>query len=68
MRGTRGGLIALALGFALLAVVGNGGAKSTAPDLLLLEPIGAFDHPTFLTSPPGDEARLFVVQQGGIIK
>ena len=68
MRGTRGGLLALALGLTLLAVVGNGGAKTTAPDLLLLDPIGAFDHPTFVTSPPGDESRLFVVQQGGIIK
>ena len=67
MRGTRGGLLALALGLALLAVVGNGGAKTTVPDLLLLDPIGTFDHPTFVTSPPGDESRLFVVRQPGQI-
>ena len=59
--------MALALGLALLGVVGNGGAKTTAPDLLLLDPIGTFDHPTFVTSPPGDESRLFVVQQPGQI-
>ena len=45
----------------------NSGAKTTAPDLLLLDPIGTFDHPTFVTSPPGDESRLFVVRQPGQI-
>ena len=59
--------MALALGLVLLAITGNGGAKTAAPDLLLLNPIGAFDHPTFATSPPGDESRLFVVQQPGQI-
>ena len=59
--------MALALGLLLLAVVGNSGAKTTAPDLLLLDPIGTFDHPTFVTSPPGDESRLFVVRQPGQI-
>src|SRR5215475_3179265 len=68
MRGTRGGLVAVALGLALLAIVGNGGAKNAAPDLLLLEPIGIFPSPTFVTAPPGDPTRLFVVQQTGEIK
>src|SRR5215468_3214190 len=67
MRGTRVGLAALGLGLALLAIVGNGGAKTAAPDLLLLSPVGAFNHPTFVTSPPGDDTRLFVVQQLGQI-
>src|SRR5262245_19824545 len=67
MRGTRGGLPALALGLALLAIVGNGGAKNAAPDVLLLTPVGAFTDPTFVTSAPGDESRLFVVQQTGEI-
>ena len=26
-------------------IVGNGGAKTTVPDLLILDPVGAFDHP-----------------------
>src|SRR5215475_2475900 len=68
MRGTRGGLVAVALGLVLLAIVGNGGAKNAAPDLLLLEPIGIFPSPTFVTAPPGDPTRLFVVQQTGEIK
>ena len=37
MRGTRGGLVALVAGLALLAVVGNGGAKTAVPDLLFLD-------------------------------
>ena len=48
--------MALALGLLLLAVVGNSGGQTTTPDLLLLDPIGTFDHPTFSTSPPGDES------------
>src|SRR5262245_16521786 len=68
MRGTRVGLAALALGVVLLAVVGNGGAKNAGLPVLLLNPIGAFSLPTFVTSPPGDQERLFVVEQGGIIK
>jgi glucose/arabinose dehydrogenase len=32
---------------------------------LRLKRIGTFSNPTFLTAPPGDRSRLFVVEQGG---
>jgi len=30
--------------------------------------VGAFDSPVFVTAPPGDERRVFVVEQGGRIR
>jgi glucose/arabinose dehydrogenase len=35
---------------------------------LTLTPVGTFDRPDFVTSPPGDSTRLFVVEQGGVIR
>ena len=69
MRGTRGGLLAIVVGLAALApLVGNGGAAAT-PSSLLLDPIPAhFVSPTYVTAPPGDATRLFVVEQGGTIQ
>lgn len=37
------------------------------PTTYALTPVGTFDTPDFVTSPPGDAHRLFVVQQGGLI-
>ena len=34
----------------------------------LLEPIGVFNQPVYVTSAPGDPKRLFVVEKGGIVK
>src|SRR5436190_10198520 len=68
MRGTRGGLLAIVVGLAALApLVGNGGAAAT-PSTLLLDPIANIAAPTYVTAPPGDETRLFVVQQSGGIE
>ncbi len=67
----RGLLLALAFGLAAFAPLGSQGgatASSAVPQSLLLEPIGAFTSPTFVASPPGDQQRLLVVQQGGEIK
>ncbi|HST24706.1 MAG TPA: PQQ-dependent sugar dehydrogenase [Gaiellaceae bacterium] len=41
-------------------------AQQTAD--LALTPIGTFDRPDFVTSPPGDTERLFVVEQAGVIR
>jgi hypothetical protein len=69
MAGKRGALLAVFLGLAAFAPLGGaGGATSAASQFLILEAVGAFEHPTFLTAPPGDQDRLFVVQQGGVIK
>src|SRR5215510_13627168 len=68
MRGTRGGLVALVVGLAALALLVGSGGATTAPNQLVLDPVGSFSNPTFLTSPPGDTHRLFIVEQGGTIK
>ena len=33
-----------------------------------LQEIGSFDEPLYVTAPPGDERRVFVVEQGGTIR
>jgi glucose/arabinose dehydrogenase len=59
----------MVLGAALVVFVGNGGGTSqAAPQSLLLAPVGSFAYPTYVTSPPGDQSRLFVVQKQGQIK
>jgi glucose/arabinose dehydrogenase len=70
MRGGRGALLALVLGVAAFAPLGAQGlpAPQATPDSLLLVPLGTFSSPTYLTAPDGDQHRLFVVQQGGLIK
>src|SRR5438132_7863898 len=39
-----------------------------APTGLQLTPVGSFDRPDFITSPPGDPTRLFVVETRGVIE
>jgi len=39
-----------------------------AAALLRLRKIGSFNQPVYVTSPPGDRTRLFVVEQGGTIR
>jgi len=70
MRGRRGALLALVLGVAAFAPLSAQGrpAPSGVPDTLLLAPVGAFSSPTYVTAPAGDQNRLFVVQQGGLIR
>jgi glucose/arabinose dehydrogenase len=40
-------------------------AAQAARPGLRLKRIGSFSNPVFLTAPPGDRSRLFVVEQGG---
>ncbi|HEX5617613.1 MAG TPA: PQQ-dependent sugar dehydrogenase [Solirubrobacteraceae bacterium] len=35
---------------------------------LRLKRIGTFDNPVFVTAPPGDRNRIFVVEQGGTVR
>jgi glucose/arabinose dehydrogenase len=49
---------------------GGGGASSPAKPsvaVVRLRRIGSFASPTYLTAPPGDKRRLFVVEQAGTI-
>src|SRR3954451_5469070 len=48
-----------------LLVLGLSGAAHAA---VTLAPIGTFDHPTYVTAPPGDRDRLFVVEKLGHIR
>jgi glucose/arabinose dehydrogenase len=61
-------LLALVLGLAAFAPFrGGGGEPLAAQQMLSLQPIGAFQYPTFATAPPGDQDRLLVVQKTGKI-
>jgi glucose/arabinose dehydrogenase len=53
---------ALAAVLALLAVPA---AAAAAPELVK---VGDFTHPVHVAAPPGDAARVFVVEQGGLVK
>jgi glucose/arabinose dehydrogenase len=58
----RAALAAVALAVALAY---GGEAAPGDPELAL---IGTFSSPTYLTTPPGDAERLFVVEQGGRVR
>jgi len=48
----------------------SGGAASVEPaeGAVRLQKIGSFDSPVYVTSPPADNSRLFVVEQGGTVR
>jgi glucose/arabinose dehydrogenase len=59
----------LALIATAAALAGCGGAAAEQADgAVHLRQIGKFDAPLFVTAPPGDTHRLFVVEQGGKIR
>ena len=65
--------ITLCLGFAnLLAACGSdsttGNTAPTSTSLKLQTIANSLSSPVFLTSPPGDQTRLFVAEQGGTIR
>ena len=43
----------------------SGGTVDTAQGAVRLQKIGTFESPVYVTSPPKDNSRLFVVEQGG---
>jgi glucose/arabinose dehydrogenase len=60
------------LALALLLLAGCGGSSAAAPETaqsgVRLQEIGRFDDPLYVTAPPGDRQRVFVVEQGGTIR
>jgi glucose/arabinose dehydrogenase len=62
----------LALAAAVFAVGCGGGASSqvepAASATVRLQKIGSFDAPVYVTAPPADRSRLFVVEQAGRIR
>jgi glucose/arabinose dehydrogenase len=59
----------LALLAAAAAVAGCGGAQAEQADgAVHLRKIASFDSPLYVTAPPGDTHRVFVVEQGGKIR
>ena len=43
-------------------------ARPSAADGVRLVDVGRFDQPVYVTAPPGDTRRIFVVEQGGTIR
>lgn len=74
------GLVGVALSIATCSGSNNGGGGTSSPpsspppspapsNSLQLQPLSsALTAPVFLTVPPGDVGRLFVLEQGGLIK
>jgi glucose/arabinose dehydrogenase len=53
---------------ATATTVGGGSAAVVGRPGLRLKSIGRFSSPVYVTAPPGDRHRLFVVEQGGRIR
>src|ERR671914_2080860 len=47
---------------------GGDGTAQAAVSGLKRRPVGTFANPTYVTAPPGDRTRVFVVEQGGTIR
>ncbi len=61
MRSSR--TVAVALAFALFSLAAAAGAQAAS-----LQPIGQFDQPMFITSPPAEPDRVFVAERKGRIE
>jgi glucose/arabinose dehydrogenase len=46
----------------------GGSSTSSAAKAVRLHKVGSFDSPVFVTFPPGDTSRLFVVEKGGKVR
>src|SRR5262245_26629426 len=52
-----------------VAVAGCGGVSTeTSAGPVQLVKIGSFDSPLYVTAPPGDSRRVFVVEQAGVVR
>ena len=65
----RAGLLGLLLVFGALAIAhgSQGRAAADVPDVALTS-LGTFASPLYVTSPPGDPSRIFVVERGGTVR
>src|SRR6266567_2702644 len=61
-------LVVVALALAITACGGGSPRAITSAAGAKLTQIGRFDQPTYLTAPPGDTHRLFVVEKTGAIR
>ena len=66
-------LAVLGLGAAGLATAADAAQDESGPPVasaaaVKLERVGRFSRPTYLTSPPGDRRRQFVVEQRGVVR
>jgi glucose/arabinose dehydrogenase len=53
----------------LVALLGAGlAAPSAAHGAVTLAQIGTFAQPTYVTAPPGDRSRVFVVERPGTVR
>ena len=50
------------------AVTGDGKSRSAAANGVRLASVGRFDSPLYVTAPPADRRRIFVVEQDGRIR
>jgi glucose/arabinose dehydrogenase len=57
--------VALAVGLLALGVISSAGARPAAS---LVPAVSGLDQPVQITHAPGDSARLYVVEQGGVIR
>jgi hypothetical protein len=53
---------------AIVAILVAVGTAEGASGQVGLTPVGTFDAPTYVTAPPGDASRVFVVERGGTIR
>jgi glucose/arabinose dehydrogenase len=51
-----------------LVVIAPGGGASVQPAAVQLDLVGRFENPVYVTAPPGDSDRLFVVERPGTIR
>jgi glucose/arabinose dehydrogenase len=69
----------LALAAVLVAGCGGGNGSAATPEpppqetassaaSVRLQEIGSFEEPLYVTAPPGDRERVFVVEQGGTVR
>jgi glucose/arabinose dehydrogenase len=61
-------LLALATLIAGCGSSGSEAAVESAQGAVRLQKVGSFDAPVYVTAPPGDESRLFVVEKGGEVR
>jgi glucose/arabinose dehydrogenase len=61
-------LLAIAL---VIAGCGSGGSEAAitpAEGAVRLHKVGSFDEPVYVTAPPADKSRVFVVEKGGTVR
>ena len=65
---TRSKILAFSLALAAVALLAVVAAPARSAGGVKLVTVGSFDSPVYVTAPPGDTRRVFVVEQDGLIK